>query len=81
MSSRTRNALKFMVAFAWKHDKAYLILLTLEQVFYFLAGIVATIFPGFILEALFEKMDFQNFFGVFLQFHIGVDTYSKTGIT
>ncbi len=58
MSSRTRNALKFMVAFAWKHDKAYLILLTLEQVFYFLAGIVATIFPGFILEALFEKMDF-----------------------
>ena len=66
MNRKTWNALKFMVVFAWKYKKVYLFFLGLEQIFYLLFGLVNTVFPGLVLNAIFEQNDSLYFFQIVL---------------
>ena len=66
MNHKTQNALKFMLVFSWKHKRAYLFLLGIEQMLYLLFGLVNIVFPGLILEALFETGRIAGFFQIIL---------------
>lgn len=61
MNHKMWHALKYMIGFAWKYKKSYLIFLAAEQLLYLMFGLVTVVFPGYILNALFEKEDFALF--------------------
>lgn len=58
------HALKYMIGFAWKYKKSYLVFLGIEQILYLFLGLVTVVFPGYILAAIFEREDFVWFLQV-----------------
>ena len=57
MNHKMWHALKYMIGFAWKYKKSYLVFLGIEQILYLFLGLVTVVFPGYILAAIFERED------------------------
>ena len=64
MNHKMWHALKYMIGFAWKYKKSYLVFLGIEQILYLFLGLVTVVFPGYILAAIFEREDFVWFLQV-----------------
>ncbi len=64
MNHKMWHALKYMIGFAWKYKKSYLVFLGIEQILYLFLGLVTVVFPGYILAAIFEREDFVWFLEV-----------------
>ena len=64
MNHKMWHALKYMIGFAWKYKKSYLVFLGIEQILYLFLGLVTVVFPWYILACIFEREDFVWFLQV-----------------